>query len=994
MPPPIFAHLHSSPLVVRHQSDSNWRNLSLHSGVNGSLNGYEAVELIDVKAERRLLLQTLRESGRHLSWQSEVAEVHTFRKILSFGCRVLHFSGHGVPGQVIFETRRGEAQFVSQQELQDLILAGGADDRCLSTCRSNRRQEITELCDERSFRSRSDSTSSDSDDATSGLSITSHRVELDRVTLTAPRMQHEKHNVPLKLAFLSACHSESVAEAFVRAGVPHVVVVSKEKKVLDRKAMEFAKAFYTALFAGHAVAKSFEIGRVQADIVVASNGDNAVDGGRSEFKLLGDGDHNDAPFRDVPVGDLIETDMDGRRGGNVTINECDAIAEVFVGRLMEVHQVYKALVEGARLVSITGERGIGKTEVALQCAQYATERRVFSHIFYLRLNTGNDGKDASDDLCKQHAEHELPLLVSKFAKCLGLQATSLDQLAELARQRCEIENQGDGSSFLLILDGCNRAERQNSCFRTIIAMLLRRVNSLALLLTGDGRFGALDGVGEKIISIGPLPLADAALLFTLRAPRKIKAHEMGSSTDLKAFGEHPIIKSLQGHPRTICAVSQFLEKKDMELDQDEFLSYIIPSVNTGLCMSSVGDSATLDFGLDSRQRLHEQKKLALASNNTEGCYSHSHEHHHHHREHDGMPSCIVEEARDQHRLDSVQKTVIRRMKPVASQSDVATAKSSLQVPSTRKMTSDDIENQGIDFPPPHVHPLISARSVPSPTGSITAPTTSLQQQCLLQVADYVRPVIQSEGGSLVWARAVVIRTTFSSHLNFEGRLKSGYLAAMVHQLQGLQDIPLDWIAPQVSYFFATKLKGDAAKRPLSTRSIDFLSKSSLIWGHKSTAPAQRGGAVTLHMFAAFWAWFRPLVDCILYSTLWPHTEPRLLHGLLSKGDCIRMLERAPPGTFLLRFSETRIRCLVIAYVREDLCVQFVPVTWHPERNGWFVALEAEVRKTDDSENNGVTFSTLQELILSVNVLKFLFPQTPKGVAFTLERQMRKEPEAS
>lgn len=77
-----------------------------------------------MKAERRLLLQTLRESGRRLAWHSEVADLHAFRKVLSFGCRALHFSGHGVPGQVIFETRKGEAQFVSQKELQDLLLAG------------------------------------------------------------------------------------------------------------------------------------------------------------------------------------------------------------------------------------------------------------------------------------------------------------------------------------------------------------------------------------------------------------------------------------------------------------------------------------------------------------------------------------------------------------------------------------------------------------------------------------------------------------------------------------------------------------------------------------------------------------------------------------------------------------------------------------------------------------------------------------------------------
>lgn len=920
MAPPIFAHLHSSPLVVR-RSGANWRSLSAHASVSSTASGLEPVELIDVRAERRLLLRTLRESGRRLRWRSEVADLHAFRTVLSLGCRALHFSGHGVPGQVIFETRRGEAQFVSMRELRELLLAGGE---------------------------RAGESSSSSDEE-----VHSHRVERGWVALDAT---HKHHRMPLQLVFVSACHSESVAQAFVSAGVPHVVVVSKEEKVLDRKAMEFAKAFYTALFAGHSVAKSFQIGRVQADIAVTSGQQSTED--RSEFKLMGDGDHNDAPFRDVPMGDCVETDLGGRRRAKPSVNECDAVAEVFVGRSLEVHQVYKSLVEGARLVSITGERGMGKTEVALQCAQYATERRIFSHIFYLRLGMGEGEEDPSAD----------GVLVDKFAKCLGLQAASLEELAEQARQRCESENDGDESSFLLILDGCNRPQRQNARFRAIVAMLLRRVSSLAVLLTGDGKFGAMDGVGEKIISVGPLPPADAALLFTLRAPRKIKAHEMGGSTDLEAFGEHPIIKSLRGHPRTICAVSQFLEKKDMELDQHEFLNYIIPSVNTGLCMSKFRPVTASECGLDGHQHSHDREMLALAQPNPfDGCYPHHH-HHHHHSPH---PSCVEEDVEYSHQV--AHEATLRRMKPVASQSDIFTAKSPLTLGvETTHINNGDAGSSTSSGS--HTYPLISSRSEPSLTEAMTAPATSLQQLCLLKVADHVRPVIQSESGSLVWARAVVINSHLPANTSSDG-----YSAAVVRDLQSLRDVPLDWIAPQVSCFFAAKLKGEAVKRPLSSRSIDFLSKSSLIWGYGNAAPAQRGGAVSLPMFSAFWGWFRPLIDCISYSTLWSHTQPRLLHGFLSKGACVSMLERAPPGTFLLRFSETRMRCLVIAYVREDQCVQFVPVTWQPDRSGWFVALQGEA----NSGNSGVTFSTLQELILSVNVLKFLFPQTPKEAAFTL-----------
>lgn len=529
----MFAHLHSSPLVVRRRQGSEWRSLSASTAsltdssavsVTRSYgSGLEAVEIIDVKEERKLLVQCVREAKKRIVWHSEVADLHTFRKVLSFGCRALHFSGHGVPGKVIFETKQCEAQFISQQELKDLLLAGGTD-------KSARLPHITSdaLVDS------SSSGMSDSDDSDA---VSAHEVERGWIALDAhPRPPH----VPVKLVFVSACHSESVAEAFVSVGVPHVVVVSKDDKVLDKKAMEFAKAFYTALFAGHAVAKAFEIGQVQADISITS------DAGNSKFKLLGSGNHSEALFRDVPDGAFIE------HSPPRPVNECDAVAEVFVGRSIEVHHAYKSLVEGARLVSITGDRGIGKTEIALQCAQYATERHLFQHIYFARLELDDFAALPHESAPSRDAA----ALVRTFAKSFGLATAAIrdaDDLAHHVRLQC-----ADSGRYLLILDGCNRRTRQDATFRAIVSLLLRRVSALALLLTGDGKLGALDGVGEKIVAVDRLPPADAALLFTLRAPRKIRAHEMGGSPDLAAFGDHPVVRSLQGHPRTICAVRQAL----------------------------------------------------------------------------------------------------------------------------------------------------------------------------------------------------------------------------------------------------------------------------------------------------------------------------------------------------------------------------------------------------------------------------------------------------
>ncbi|KAJ0394662.1 hypothetical protein P43SY_007947 [Pythium insidiosum] len=540
--PVIFAHLHSSPLVVRRRIGSEWRSLSSKSladagsaspsaspsssaapsaaepaGLDGaSSSGLEPVDIIDVKEERKLLVQCLHEAKKQIVWHTEVADLHTFRKVLSFGCRVLHFSGHGVPGKVLFENKKCEAQFISQQELKDLLLAGG-----MEMCRPS-----------------------------------------------------------------------------------------------------------------------------------------------------------------------------------------------------------------------------------------------------------------------------------------------------------------------------------------------------------DGKIGAMDGVGEKIIHVDPLPPVDAALLFTLRAPRRLKAHEMGGTADLRSFAEHPIIRSLHGHPRTICAVAQFLELKDMEIDKHEFLSYIIPSVNLHSTLGS---------------------------------------------------------------------------------------------------------------PPTHPPQLETSMSVTD----LTLPKQHWTEPYVQRLADHIRPILpQDEDGRFVWANAVVTNTAKSGGASFDG----GATIPMP-RLQAMQNIPLEWLAPFISRHFATKLRSDAVKRPLSVRSIDFLSKSALVWGIGS-APAQRDNKVSIEMFANFWRWFAPLTECIAFSRLWAYTQPRLLHGFLSKGACVAMLQHAPPGTFLLRFSETRQRCVVIVYVTDQRSVQFVPVSCQPHAasqseqgggggGGWFISLQDK----SESSPGGVTFATLPDLILSVTVLKFLFPQTPKEVAF-------------
>lgn len=390
----------------------------------------------------------------------------------------------------------------------------------------------------------------------------------------------------------------------------------------------------------------------------------------------------------------------------------------------------------------------------------------------------------------------------------------------------------------------------------------------------------------------------------------------------------------------------------MELDQHEFLNYIIPTVLTGL-LTACGkfDESTVCPAEPLEGMLH-------------------HHHHHHHHAHSGPIDTSA----------TLDPSAFRHMRAAISQPNVLSTSAQFTPPdmSSLSLTSGEVDSSSGNFstgdaisnaPPTRKHQLNTSLSESNLVASFPASTSQQQEMCILKLVDHLKTTGMNKEGCMVWAHAVVC------NVHVDGGV---YSVSAVNKLLQVQKMPLDWIAPQISRFFAAQLKSDAVARPLSLRSIDFLGKSSLIWGC-GQAPSQRG-SVDVGMFAAFWRWFHPLVECISYSGLWAFTQPRLLHGFLSKGVCVNMLKHAPPGTFLLRFSETRPKCFVIAYVHDDGCVQFVPVTCLGNTRGWHVALQDQ---QNSNGGGGVTFSTIQELILSVTVLKFLFPQTPKEAAFRL-----------
>ena len=96
----------------------------------------------------------------------------------------MHFTGHGVPGQLTFEDKRGQLQYVDEENLLDML-------RCQSSGFSPRAGTERE---------------------SSGYTAmgTGYRSRRGRSNPSVPQNG-------LQFVFLSSCHSESVAECFIQA---------------------------------------------------------------------------------------------------------------------------------------------------------------------------------------------------------------------------------------------------------------------------------------------------------------------------------------------------------------------------------------------------------------------------------------------------------------------------------------------------------------------------------------------------------------------------------------------------------------------------------------------------------------------------------------------------------------------------------------------------------------------------------------------------------
>ncbi|KDO23581.1 hypothetical protein SPRG_10776 [Saprolegnia parasitica CBS 223.65] len=422
-----------------------------------------AMEKLDLEAERLALQQALNSGylGR-IRLRFDVATTDSFRALLTaWQCKVLHFSGHGV----------------GHNEM---------------------------LCFE------------DGAGCTHMISPKSLRELIYSGAVGATDL--------LQVVFVSSCHSERLANVFVEAGVPHVVAVHSDSRILDSSGNMFAKHFYLSLFAGRSVLAAFDIAKTAVRALPPTNKRAcccahlhertcqwALSGmvharhppnrccckgetlpwphdESSKFLLLGQADaslHDVVIFPKLPRGKLV--DLTPHCPSNLP-----AMHGQFVGRNVDTYNLVRSIVQG-NVTVCTGAPGIGKSSLVIAAAHFVLQRRICPDgVFYVDLE-GLAGLEFSAVLYAIAQSVGLPV---------GENTTDSQLFAELGSKRC-----------LLVLDKVEELlDRDQRKCEAFLGQLVATAHHTRLLL-GSRRIPDIANVTVTSVNISELPLKIATELI-------------------------------------------------------------------------------------------------------------------------------------------------------------------------------------------------------------------------------------------------------------------------------------------------------------------------------------------------------------------------------------------------------------------------------------------------------------------------------------------------
>eukprot|EP00936_MAST-01D_sp_MAST-1D-sp1_P000986 g986.t1 len=565
----------------------------------------QPMEVLDFDVERDLLRETLREAGR---------DIHLRFDFATTGCRAIHYSGHGSPDCLSFEDGMGGLHIVQADTLRRLCAAGRG--------RGRARSKVDKL-----------------------------EKQATIADIASDTGCHGVHFV-----FVSACYSRHAGEAFVAAGVPHVICARVDAQLQDTAALAFTQAVYLSLAVGDTVREAFEIGlqavssapniqsaerEMDKFVLLPAVGDT-LEGVEGEPNTVVGECHHDVPIFEHAA--MLQFGADGMSADPIAgsygcnslsgastgfrslhfspLSENTSIPSVpqdFLGRNVDMYRVLVDVLK-RRLVTITGDNGIGKTTLAIAISNYVAERRysLSDGVVFVRA----EGLKSVRQLVHATimAMPEATVQASATARASNSAGAGTGRAAEAGKQRSDVLPSDSADDVarrrliqclrhrrcLLVWDNCDGV-LQDPLYKFTVGELLDQTKGVRLLITSTSPVGGVPGFGENLLQLGPLNVRDSARLLTrlcqhCRTPaerRRVQAALLesevrrataaisiesgptmkhGAGVDVETHSEH--VRKLQrarsvalsapggvggGHPALIQAAAYGMSRADVEV---------------------------------------------------------------------------------------------------------------------------------------------------------------------------------------------------------------------------------------------------------------------------------------------------------------------------------------------------------------------------------------------------------------------------------------------
>jgi hypothetical protein len=332
----------------------------------------------------------------------------------------------------------------------------------------------------------------------------------------------------LQLAVVSACHSRDTGEAFVKAGIPHVVCCQLEEQLLDASARVFSGNFYRALACGSNLREAFDMAR-EAVRVSPQVENSTLEAGK--FLLLPEQgvDHDIPVFFTKPVPLLSPANR-------IQMNAVHRLPDNFVGRDMCMYEVITAL-NNADVVRVSGVSGVGKSCVVSAVCSYIMQRpRSFPMDYFYWFQASSTSISRGD---ANSPYQELSTAFHAIFEDRDL-AGNKDYYSSLGRLSTVL---GQKRIYLVI----NVRESEKDGLTQKVEQFIRDLLDIAsvklmkiILISSTTEMGTqnMHGRHEASVVVGPLDFEKSVVVFSSHLPLSLRSRYQGLCLSPMVLARH------------------------------------------------------------------------------------------------------------------------------------------------------------------------------------------------------------------------------------------------------------------------------------------------------------------------------------------------------------------------------------------------------------------------------------------------------------------------